>query len=43
VAAKTRHLDPAFIVNDNNIADSFKTYALPLVGKLPEIDTLIEK
>lgn len=43
VAAKTRHLDPAFIVNGNNIADSFKTYALPLVGKLPEVDTLIEK
>lgn len=43
VAAKTRHLDLSFIVNNNNIADSFKTYALPLVGKLPEVDTLIEK
>ncbi|MFZ2644289.1 MAG: 6-phosphofructokinase [Verrucomicrobiia bacterium] len=43
VAAKTRHLDLSFIVNNNNIADSFKTYALPLVGKLPEVDTLIER
>ncbi|MFA6563069.1 MAG: 6-phosphofructokinase [Verrucomicrobiia bacterium] len=43
VAAKTRHLDPSFIVNGNNIADSFKTYALPLVGKLPEVDTVIER
>ena len=43
VAAKTRHLDLSYIVDNNNIADSFKTYALPLVGKLPEVDTLIER
>ncbi len=43
VAAKTRHLDLSYIVNNNNIAESFKTYALPLVGKLPEVDTLIER
>ena len=40
VAGKTRVLDPAWIENDNNIAESFKDYALPLVGKLPVIETI---
>jgi ATP-dependent phosphofructokinase / diphosphate-dependent phosphofructokinase len=40
VAGKTRTLDRKFIVDDNNIADSFREYALPIVGKLPVVDSL---
>lgn len=40
VAAKTRTLDPQFIVNDNNIDAKFKKYLSPIVGKLPTIESL---
>ncbi|MEM6393238.1 MAG: diphosphate--fructose-6-phosphate 1-phosphotransferase [Planctomycetota bacterium] len=40
VAAKTKHLPEHYIENGNNIAESFKHYALPLVGDLPVIETL---
>jgi len=40
VAGKTRTLDPKHIVDDNNIAESFREYIAPLVGKLPVIDSL---
>lgn len=40
VAGHTRHLDRKFIVDNNNIAESFREYADPIVGKLPVIDSL---
>jgi len=40
VAGKTRHLDVQHIVNGNNIAESFKSYALPIVGPLPVVELL---
>ncbi len=41
VAAKTRTLDPKYIVDDNNIDESFRDYLAPLVGPLPEVDSLV--
>ncbi len=35
VAAKTRHLDPKYIKDGNDIDESFKAYALPIIGELP--------
>jgi ATP-dependent phosphofructokinase / diphosphate-dependent phosphofructokinase len=40
VAGKTRTMDRKFIVNDNNIHESFKDYLRPLVGPLPVIESL---
>ncbi|MBI1336153.1 MAG: diphosphate--fructose-6-phosphate 1-phosphotransferase [Phycisphaera sp.] len=40
VAGKTRTLDRRYIVDDNNIADSFAEYLNPIVGKLPVIEFL---
>lgn len=40
VAAKTRTLSPETILNGNDIADDFRKYLAPLVGKLPVIETL---
>ncbi|MCE9592386.1 MAG: 6-phosphofructokinase [Planctomycetes bacterium] len=40
VAAKTRTLPPEFIVNGNNISESYRGYLSPLVGKLPVIETI---
>lgn len=40
VAAKTRHLDPAFMSDGNNITDAFFDYARPIVGPLPEVGHL---
>src|SRR6185437_14834143 len=42
VARETKHLDPAYIVNGNNITDAFKKYAAPLVGPLPKVGTFDE-
>jgi 6-phosphofructokinase 1 len=42
VARETRPLDPEFIVGSNNIADSFKAYAAPLVGSLPVVGSFDE-
>jgi 6-phosphofructokinase 1 len=39
VAAKTRTLDTSYIVNGNDIDESFKEYAGPIVGELPTIET----
>ncbi|MEM7575958.1 MAG: 6-phosphofructokinase [Planctomycetota bacterium] len=41
VAAKTRHLDLKYVKDGCDIDDSFKTYLSPIVGELPEIETLI--
>jgi 6-phosphofructokinase 1 len=35
VARETKHLDPSYIADGNNISDSFRRYASPLVGPLP--------
>jgi 6-phosphofructokinase 1 len=40
VAAKTRTLPEDFIVDGRDIDPTFRTYALPLVGDLPEIEQL---
>ncbi|RPJ69055.1 MAG: hypothetical protein EHM24_19660 [Acidobacteria bacterium] len=41
VAGNTKALPQEFILNGNNIADSFKDYARPLMGPLPQADRLI--
>jgi 6-phosphofructokinase 1 len=38
VAAKTKTLDPQYIVNGNNIDPSFREYIAPIVGELPAVD-----
>lgn len=40
VAARTRTLPSEYLVGENDIADSFRDYALPLTGGLPEIEQL---
>jgi 6-phosphofructokinase 1 len=40
VAAKTRTLDPKYIVDGNNIDDNFCDYLRPIVGDLPVVDVL---
>ena len=40
VAAKTKHLDPKYIIDDCNICESFKQYLAPIVGPIAEIETL---
>lgn len=42
VARETKHLDPSYISNGNNITDAFKQYVKPLVGRLPVVGTLDE-
>ena len=42
VARVTKHMEPSWIVNGNNIADAFKQYASPLVGPLPKVGTFDE-
>jgi len=37
VARETKHLDPSYIVNGNDISEAFKIYARPLVGALPRV------
>jgi ATP-dependent phosphofructokinase / diphosphate-dependent phosphofructokinase len=40
VAAKTRTLDPKYIVGGNNIDPSFCDYLAPIVGELPVVEAL---
>ncbi len=40
VAAKTRTLDPKYIVDHHDIDPSFREYLAPLVGKLPTVEFL---
>nr|MBA3273289.1 6-phosphofructokinase [Chthoniobacterales bacterium] len=42
VARETKHMDPSYIDNGNNITDAFKKYAAPLVGELPRVGTFDE-
>ncbi|QDU72839.1 6-phosphofructokinase [Mucisphaera calidilacus] len=41
VAAKTKTLDPKYIVDGNNIDESFKKYLAPIVGDLPPVETIL--
>lgn len=40
VARETKHLDPSYIADGNNITEAFKQYVRPLVGKLPPVGVL---
>ncbi len=40
VAGKTRTLERKYIVDDNNIDDTFRDYLGPIVGKLPAVELL---
>jgi len=42
VARETKHLDPSFIKDGNDITDAFKDYVRPLVGALPTVGSLAE-
>lgn len=42
VARETKHLDPSYIADGNNITDAFREYAKPLVGGLPRVGTFDE-
>lgn len=42
VARETKHLDPSYIIDGNNITDAFKQDVKPLVGKLPVVGTFDE-
>jgi 6-phosphofructokinase 1 len=42
VAKETKHMDAGYIINGNNISDSFKKYVAPLVGPLPKVGTFDE-
>jgi len=42
VAKETKHLNPEFISDGNNITPAFENYARPLVGKLPVVGTFDE-
>jgi 6-phosphofructokinase 1 len=42
VAKETKHMDPAYIADGNNITDAFVQYVKPLVGDLPKVGSLEE-
>ncbi len=42
VARETKHMDPAHIVNGNDISQAFIDYAKPLVGTLPTVGSFDE-
>jgi 6-phosphofructokinase len=42
VARFTKHLDPSYIINGNDINDTFKAYVRPLVGTLPTVGSFAE-
>ncbi|HXE53022.1 MAG TPA: 6-phosphofructokinase [Tepidisphaeraceae bacterium] len=42
VARETKHMDPSYIADGNNITEAFKLYARPLVGKLPVVGSFAE-
>ena len=42
VARETKHLDPSYIADGNNITEAFREYAKPLVGGLPRVGTFDE-
>jgi 6-phosphofructokinase 1 len=42
VARETKHMNPSYIIDGNNISEAFKQYARPLVGSLPVAGTFDE-
>ncbi|MGH7214578.1 MAG: 6-phosphofructokinase [Tepidisphaeraceae bacterium] len=42
VAKETKHMDPSFIRNGNDITEAFKDYARPLIGELPRVGSFDE-
>jgi 6-phosphofructokinase len=42
VAKETKHLDPSFIADGNNVTDAFIQYVKPLVGELPKTGSFDE-
>jgi ATP-dependent phosphofructokinase / diphosphate-dependent phosphofructokinase len=42
VAKETKHLDPSYIADGNNVTDAFIQYVKPLVGELPKVGSLDE-
>ncbi len=42
VARETKHMDPSYIADGNNITDTFVQYLKPLVGELPKVGSLDE-
>ncbi|HEX4795261.1 MAG TPA: 6-phosphofructokinase [Humisphaera sp.] len=42
VARETKHMDPSYIADGNNITEAFKQYAQPLVGTLPRVGSFDE-
>ena len=40
VARETKHMDPSYLRNGNDITDAFVAYAKPLVGPLPAVGVL---
>jgi 6-phosphofructokinase len=42
VARETKHMDPSYIVNGNDIGASFIEYVKPLVGELPKVGSFGE-
>jgi len=42
VARETKHMDPSYIENGNNITEAFKKYVRPLVGTLPKVGSFDE-
>jgi len=42
VARETKHMDPSYIENGNNITEAFKKYVRPLVGELPKVGSFDE-
>jgi 6-phosphofructokinase 1 len=42
VARETKHMDPSYIENGNNISQAFIDYASPIIGKLPVVGSFDE-
>jgi ATP-dependent phosphofructokinase / diphosphate-dependent phosphofructokinase len=42
VARETKHMDPSYLADGNNITDAFIKYCKPLVGDLPKVGSLDE-
>ncbi len=42
VARETKHLDPSYYKDGNDITDAFKEYVKPLVGELPAVGSFSE-
>jgi ATP-dependent phosphofructokinase / diphosphate-dependent phosphofructokinase len=42
VAKETKHLEPSYISDGNNITEAFVQYVKPLVGELPKVGSLEE-